>query len=176
MIGDLLPTLHIIHVWASSEPLQRLILHTYRQCSGPWHFGVDPDPDQRIHAFDKWIRILLFSSLTFKMPTKNYFSKKEFLLITFWEGTFTSFFKDEKSKRSHKTVGIKVFLTIFACWSGSGSIPLTNGSGFGSGTCLQVRQGMALHCIAVAVNCFSAFFLLKNKKLRKREFILQNVY
>ncbi len=21
----------------------------------PWHFGVDPDP--RIHAFDKWIRI-----------------------------------------------------------------------------------------------------------------------
>jgi hypothetical protein len=36
---------------------------------------VDPDP--RIHATDKWIRlriqirILLFSSLTFKMPTKN---------------------------------------------------------------------------------------------------------
>jgi hypothetical protein len=25
-----------------------------------------------------------------------------------------SFFKDKKSKRSHKTVGIKVFLTIFA--------------------------------------------------------------
>jgi hypothetical protein len=29
-------------------------------------------------------------------------------------GTFTSFFKDKMSKRSHKTVGIKVFLTIFA--------------------------------------------------------------
>jgi hypothetical protein len=29
------------------------------------------DPDPRIHASDKWIRIriLLFSSLTFKMPT-----------------------------------------------------------------------------------------------------------
>jgi hypothetical protein len=26
----------------------------------------------------------------------------------------TSFFKDKKAKRSHKTVGIKVFLTIFA--------------------------------------------------------------
>ena len=38
---------------------------------------------------------------------------KTFCLLPF-EGTFTSFFKDEKSKRSHKTVGIKVFLTIFA--------------------------------------------------------------
>ncbi len=39
--------------------------------------------------------------------------KKVFLLITFC-CTFTSFLKDKKSKRSHKTVGIKVFLTIFA--------------------------------------------------------------
>jgi hypothetical protein len=31
-----------------------------------------------------------------------------------FEGTFTSFFKN-KSKRSHKTVEIKVFLNIFAC-------------------------------------------------------------
>ncbi len=23
----------------------------------PWHFGVDPDPDPRIHASDYWIRI-----------------------------------------------------------------------------------------------------------------------
>ncbi len=34
-----------------------------------WHFGVDPD--LRIHASDKWIRILPFSSLTFKTPAKN---------------------------------------------------------------------------------------------------------
>jgi hypothetical protein len=33
------------------------------------HFGMDPDP--RICACDLWIRILLFLSLTFKMPTKN---------------------------------------------------------------------------------------------------------
>jgi hypothetical protein len=38
---------------------------------------------------------------------------KLFCLLLF-EGTFTSFFKYKKSKRSHKTVGIKVFLTIFA--------------------------------------------------------------
>jgi hypothetical protein len=29
------------------------------------------------------------------------------------EGTFTSFFKDKKSERSHKTVEIKVFLLFF---------------------------------------------------------------
>jgi hypothetical protein len=40
--------------------------------------------------------------------------KKKFFCLLLFEGTFTSFFKDKKSKRSHKTVGIKVFLTIFA--------------------------------------------------------------
>jgi hypothetical protein len=39
------------------------------------NLGVDRDSDPQIHASDKWIRIqiriLLFSSLTFKMPTKN---------------------------------------------------------------------------------------------------------
>jgi hypothetical protein len=40
--------------------------------------------------------------------------KKVFSLLLF-EGTFTSFFEDKKSKRSYKTVGIKVFLTILAC-------------------------------------------------------------
>jgi hypothetical protein len=38
---------------------------------------------------------------------------KAFSLLLF-EGTFTSFFKDKMSKRSHKTVGIKFFLTILA--------------------------------------------------------------
>jgi hypothetical protein len=51
-------------------------------------------PDPRIHAADLWIRmrirILLFSSVTFKTSTKNV------LHITF-EGTFTSFFKDKIS-------------------------------------------------------------------------------
>ncbi len=39
---------------------------------------------------------------------------KKFLCILIFECTFTSFVKDKKSKRSHKTVEIKVFLTIFA--------------------------------------------------------------
>jgi hypothetical protein len=45
------------------------------------------------------IRILLFSSLTFKMPTKNQIFLKVFYIV-FFEGTITSFFKNEKSKRS----------------------------------------------------------------------------
>jgi hypothetical protein len=38
---------------------------------------------------------------------------KKFFCILLFEGSFTSFFNDKKSKRSHKTVEIKVFLTIF---------------------------------------------------------------
>jgi hypothetical protein len=37
---------------------------------------------------------------------------KQFFCVLLFEGTFTSIFKDKKSKRSHKTVEIKVFLTI----------------------------------------------------------------
>jgi len=37
----------------------------------PWNFGADPYPDPRIHTSDEWIRILLFSSVTFKTSTKN---------------------------------------------------------------------------------------------------------
>jgi hypothetical protein len=39
---------------------------------------------------------------------------KKFVCLLLFEGAFTSFFKDKKSKRSNKTVGIEVFLTIFA--------------------------------------------------------------
>jgi hypothetical protein len=38
----------------------------------------------------------------------------KFICLLLFEGTFTSFFKENKSKRSHKTVGIQVFLTAFA--------------------------------------------------------------
>jgi hypothetical protein len=44
-------------------------------------------------------------------------NKKLFFCLFFFEGSFTSFFKDKKSHTevtNHKTVGISVFLTIFA--------------------------------------------------------------
>jgi hypothetical protein len=37
---------------------------------------------------------------------------KKFFCLSLFEGTFTSSFKDKKSKRSHKTVGIKGFLVF----------------------------------------------------------------
>jgi hypothetical protein len=45
---------------------------------------------------------------------KKLFFKERFSCILLFEGTFTSFFKYKKSKRSHKTIEIKVFQTIFA--------------------------------------------------------------
>jgi hypothetical protein len=61
----------------------------------------DPDPDPSIFIID------------LKDANKRLVFLK-FSCISLFEGTFTSFFKDKKSKRSHKTVEIKVFVTIFA--------------------------------------------------------------
>jgi hypothetical protein len=44
---------------------------------------------------------------------KNQIRLKSFSAYYFFEGTFTSFFKEKKSKRSHNTVGIKVFFLLF---------------------------------------------------------------
>ncbi len=99
--------------------LGRSILH---QCCGSMTFWcgsgsadpclwlMDPDP-------------VLFSSLTFKMPTKKYlFKKKKLFCLLLFEATFALFFKDKTSKRRHKAVGIKVLLTIFCLvMEGSGS-------------------------------------------------------
>jgi hypothetical protein len=65
---------------------------------------MDPDPDPTIFVID-----------LHGANKKQIFFLKLFCLLLF-EGIFTSFFKDKKSKRCHKTVGvgIKVFLTIFA--------------------------------------------------------------
>ena len=103
----------------------------------------------RIHDILGWIRIRIRRPMTltngsgsFKMPAKNSFFTPFFLLITFWSYTCI-IFQRWKLKKSHKIVGIKVFLTIFAFWflmiegswsgsragSGSGSIPLASGSG-----------------------------------------------
>jgi hypothetical protein len=58
---------------------------------------MDPDPDPAIF-------VIVFQDANKKLN----FCKKFFCLLLF-RGTFTSFFKDKKSKRSHKAVGIKVF-------------------------------------------------------------------
>ncbi len=70
---------------------------------------MDPDPDADPDP--------AFSSLTFPRCQQKLFFLKVFLLITFW-GYMYIIFKDKKSKRSHKAVGIKVFLTFFLLGDG----------------------------------------------------------
>jgi hypothetical protein len=65
---------------------------------------MDPDPDPSIFIID----------LQDAIKKLICFLKVFVHFTVLFEGTFTSFFKDKKSKRSHKTVKIKVFLTIFA--------------------------------------------------------------
>ncbi len=80
----------------------------------------------RIHAILMWIRIRIRGSLPLTdgsgFGSRSFYfhhwpsrrPQKTNICILLFEGTFTSFFKDKKSKRSHKTVEIKVFLTDFA--------------------------------------------------------------
>ncbi len=101
----------------------------------PWHFGMDPDPGPRIHASD-WriwirIRILLFSSLTFKTPTITNVFEKVFLLITFWRYIYIIFqrLKVLKTAQNSRNQGFSYFFCLITEESGSGSIPQTSGSG-----------------------------------------------
>ncbi len=72
----------------------------------PWHFGVDPDPDPRIHASDSWIRILDPDPAIFVIDlqdaSKKLFFQYNFFCLLLFEAKFTSFFKDKKSKRVAK--------------------------------------------------------------------------
>jgi hypothetical protein len=53
-------------------------------------------------GFGSWILILLYSSLTFKMSGKKLIFEPNFFCLLHFEATFTSFFKDKKSKRVTK--------------------------------------------------------------------------
>jgi hypothetical protein len=72
------------------------------------------------------------------MPAKNLFLTQFFYLLLF-EATFTSFFKEKKSKRvtNSRNQGFSYYFYMMIEGSGSGSragsgsIPLTSGSGSG---------------------------------------------
>jgi hypothetical protein len=79
---------------------------------GPLHFGMDPN--SRIRASDQWIRIriMLFSSLTFKTPTKNYcqiFSAFYFLKVHLHHFSKVKIHKEVKNGRNQG------FSYYFAC-------------------------------------------------------------
>ncbi len=66
----------------------------------------DPDPDPDADP-------AIFISNLQEANNKLIFLKK-FPCILLFEDTFPSFIKDKKSKRSHKTIEIKIFQPIFA--------------------------------------------------------------
>ncbi len=86
-------------------------------------------PVLRIHDILGWIRIRGSMPLTngsgfgswyyrrwpSRCQQKTNFFNTIFLLITFWSYIYI-IFQRWKVKKSHKIVGIKVFLTIFAWW------------------------------------------------------------
>ncbi len=85
------------------------------------------------------IRILLFSSLTFKMHTKNYFFKKSFCANYFLTVHLHHFSKitSQKKSQSRRNQGFSYYFCLVREGSGSGvgsgsgipTVPLTNGSG-----------------------------------------------
>ncbi len=93
----------------------------------PEHFGTNPDVSLTIRSGSGSCYFRHWPSRR-QHPKENYFIQV-FLLF---EAIFTPFFKDKKSRRSHKTIGIKVFL-LFLLYNRkirkwSRRVPLTNGS------------------------------------------------
>jgi hypothetical protein len=79
------------------------------------------------------IRILLFSSLTFKMPAKKlifntFFSAYYFLKVHLHH---FSKIKSPKESQNRRNQGFSYYFCMMIEGSGSGSIPLTSGSGSG---------------------------------------------
>ncbi len=63
-----------------------------------WHFATDPYLDPRIRTTDLRVRILLYSSVAFKMPTKKSFFSMLFCLLP-------CFLRVQSSKtKTHKVV------------------------------------------------------------------------
>ncbi len=87
-----------------------------------------------------WLRILLFSSLTFKMPAKNLFFNTIFSAYDFLKLHLHHFskIKMQKESQNRKNQGFSYYFCMMIEGSGSGSregsgsIPLTSGSGSGS--------------------------------------------
>jgi hypothetical protein len=87
------------------------------------------------------IRILLFSSLTFKMPAKNYGNlKKKISAYYFLKLHLHNFSKIKSQKESQNSRNQGAGSGPRAgSGSGSGSIPLTNGSGSGRPKNMWIR-------------------------------------
>jgi hypothetical protein len=100
----------------------------------PWHFGTDPHP--WIRTTDIRIRILLFSSVADKMPTKTKFFSRVFCLLHF-EGTCTSVLNSpKKSENSRNQWYSSLFCLLM---QGSGFVQNHDGSGSGRSKNIRIR-------------------------------------
>ncbi len=84
--------------WESVLRIHGILLSGSRS-TNPCLWIMDPDP----YIFN----------IDLQDANKKLILLKKFSCILLIEGTFTSFFKDKKSTRSHKTVEIKGFLTVY---------------------------------------------------------------
>ncbi len=124
------PAAGSLRSWNSPPPRS---CHQQQQCCGSmtfWCGSGSADPCLWLMDPDPAIFVIHLQDVNKKQIFKKFFG------LFLFEGTFTSFSKDKKSKRSHKTSKIKFFLRYYFCLmiygSGSGFIPLTNGSWSGS--------------------------------------------
>jgi hypothetical protein len=93
----------------------------------PWHFGTDADQGIRATDLRIRIRILLFSSMDFKIPTKKLFYKVKFFSLLLVEGTRTLHQSSKKKNHKEDTKQLKtiVFVTFFCLlMDGSGSVQI----------------------------------------------------
>ncbi len=116
--------------WLKSALGTRSLFTESSSVADPCHFGMDPDP--RIHASDKWIRILLFSSLTFKMTTTAFY----FLKVNLHH--FSKRKNNKKESQNSRNQGSSFFFCIMI--KESGSIPLNNGSGSRRPKNIRIRK------------------------------------
>jgi hypothetical protein len=79
----------------------------YSMVTDPVPYLLTPEKNDRAR-----VDLVQYSNKFVSAPAPTFFDKKVSCLLLF-EVTFLSFYKDKKSRRSHKRVGIKVFLTVF---------------------------------------------------------------
>jgi hypothetical protein len=115
---------------------------------------------------DKWIqlRILLFSSVTFKTPTENNFCNKFLCLLLFKD------IKCHKEGTKHEPVEIKFFLLFCLVMEESGSVPLTNGSGSRRAKNVRIRVRNT------AANVFSKTKICRMLRVKTSEIALTEIY
>jgi hypothetical protein len=102
-----------------------------------------------------WIRILLFSSLTFKMPTKNNFCLNIFSAYYILKVHLHNFprIKSQNESQNSRNQGFSYYFCMMT--EGSGSIPLTNGSGSGRPKNMWIRIRIRIRNTAFTLHLLS---------------------